>query len=167
VEAADQLTGGIGAERVLELVAVAPLRFGRDDGLHDEAVEVADAPQRVLDLVGLDRQLLVVGQDLPGHPGVLGPRGDAVGARRDDLEQARLPVGALALGDLGADPVAREGAGDEEHVAVVAGDAVAAVGKAVDGDLDLLPALGPRRARRGVDAGDGGCRVHPPRMAAR
>ena len=40
-----------GAERVLELVAVAPLLDRRDDRLELEALEPADARQRVVDLL--------------------------------------------------------------------------------------------------------------------
>ena len=43
VEAAHQLAVLAGAERVLELVAVAPLLDGGDDRLELEALEVADA----------------------------------------------------------------------------------------------------------------------------
>ena len=51
VEAAHQLAVAVGAERVLELVAVAPLLDGRHDRLEREAVEPADPPQRVVDLL--------------------------------------------------------------------------------------------------------------------
>ena len=60
------------AERVLELVAVAPLLDGGDDRLELEAVELADAPQRVVDLLGLDLELALVGQHLPRRARVVG-----------------------------------------------------------------------------------------------
>src|SRR3954452_23701637 len=62
VEATDELAGvAVGAEGELELVAVAPLLDRADDRQHREAVEVAEAAERVLDLLGLDRELLLVG----------------------------------------------------------------------------------------------------------
>ena len=69
VEAADELPVGAGAERVLELVAVAPLLDGRDDRLELEAVEPAEPPQRLVDLLLLDLELALVGQDLPRRAG--------------------------------------------------------------------------------------------------
>ena len=67
MEAADERAVGVGAERVLELVAVAPRLRGGDDRLEHEAVEAADPPQRVLDLLLLDLELALVAQHLPGR----------------------------------------------------------------------------------------------------
>ena len=69
------------AERVLELVAVAPLLDRGDDRLEHVAVELADPPQRVVDLLLLDLELLRVGEHLPGGAGVVGDRLEPVGAR--------------------------------------------------------------------------------------
>ena len=75
---------------------------------------------------------------------MVGDRLDAVGRGFEDLDGARLGVGALGLADDGAHAVARDRAGDEDHVAVLpARDAVAAVREAVDGQLELGPARGP------------------------
>ena len=74
MEAADELAVVAGAERVLELVAVAPLLDGGHDRLELEAVEVADPPQRVVDLLGLDLELALVGQHLPRRARVVGDR---------------------------------------------------------------------------------------------
>ena len=93
VEAADERAVLAGAERVLELVAVAPLLGRGDDRLELEAVELADAPQRVVDLLGLDLELLLVRQHLPRRARMLGRgRLDAVGRRLEDLDRARLGV---------------------------------------------------------------------------
>ena len=81
---------------------------------------------------------------------MVGARRDPVRRRLDDLDRARLGVRALGLADDRADAVAGHGAGDEHDVAVVARDAVAAVGERVDRQLELVAA---RRAglRRVVD----------------
>jgi hypothetical protein len=67
-----------GAERVLELVAVAPLLDGGHDRVLLEALQVADPAQRVADLLGLDLELALVGQHLPGRARMVGERLDAV-----------------------------------------------------------------------------------------
>ncbi len=72
VEAADEPAVVAGAEGVLELVAVAPLLDGGDDRLQLEALEAAEPPQRVADLLLLDLELALVGEDLPGRAGVVG-----------------------------------------------------------------------------------------------
>jgi len=146
VEAAHELAARARAERVLHLVAVAPLLDGGDHRLQHEAVEPADAAQRVVHLLRLDLQLALVGDDLPGRAGVVGARRHAVRRGLDDLDRARLGVGALGLPDHGADAVAGHGSGHEDHVAVVARDAVPAVGERVDRQLELVAAR--RRARR-------------------
>ncbi len=86
------------------------------------------------------------GQHLPRRAGVVGARRDAVGRRLDDLDGARLGVGALGLADDGAHAVAGNGAGHEHDIAVTARDAVAAVGERVDRQLELVAA---RRAEPG------------------
>jgi hypothetical protein len=145
VEAADELARLVGAEGVLELVAVAPLLDRGDDVVEDVAVEVADAAQRLVDLRLLDLQLALVGEHLPGRAGVVGDRGDALGGRLEDLERAGLGVGALALRHDGADPVAGDAAAHEDDVAVQPRDAVAAVGEVVDAEVQLGALLGARR----------------------
>ena len=74
------------AERVLELVAVAPLLDRRHDRLELEALEAADPAQRLVDLLRLLGELALVGQPLPGGAGaglavVDAAVGDPVGAR--------------------------------------------------------------------------------------
>ena len=85
---------------------------------------------------------------------MVGERGDPLGTRLEHLERAGVGVGALALVDERAYTVAGDGAGDEHDVAVLAEarDALAPVGERVDGQLELLAALGPpthRQARHG------------------
>jgi hypothetical protein len=75
---------------------------------------------------------------------VVGDGLDAVGRGLEDGERAGLGVGALALGDDRAHAVARDGAGNEDDVAVVACDAVASEGEAVDAQVELLPLGGAR-----------------------
>ena len=106
-----------GAERVLELVAVAPLLERRDDRLELVALEPADAGQRVVDLLLLDLELALVGEHLPRRAGVVGD----LGMRSGDGSRsstARASAYALGLADHGADAVAGHGAGDEDDVAV-------------------------------------------------
>ena len=72
VEAADELAVLAGPERVLELVAVAPLLQRGHDRLLLEALEAADALQRLGDLLGLDLELALVGEHLPRRARVVG-----------------------------------------------------------------------------------------------
>ncbi len=139
VEPADELAGRAAAERVLELVAVAPLGDGGDDRVELEAVETADADERLADLVLLDLELARVAEHLPRGAGMVGRGGDAVGARLEDLERPGLGVGALSLVDAGPDAVAGEGAVDEDDVAAGRpGDPGAAEGEGVDLELELV-----------------------------
>ena len=139
VEAADERPVGRRAERVLELVAVAPRLDGRHDVVELEALEPADPRQRVAHLLVLDGELALVGQHLPRRARMIGQRRDPLRARLEHLERARLGVAALALRDDRADAVAGDRARDEDDVAAApvvgrlqAGDAVAAVGERLD-----------------------------------
>jgi hypothetical protein len=100
-------------------------------------------------LLGLDLQLALVRQHLPGHARMLGKRLDPLGARHEQLDGARMRVGALALDDQRAHAVTGNGARDEHHIAAlaVARNPLAAVGERVDLELELLPALRPRGSR--------------------
>jgi hypothetical protein len=57
------------AERVLELVPVAPLVGGGLGGLELEPLEAAETAQRRVDLLGLLVELALVRQPLPGRAG--------------------------------------------------------------------------------------------------
>jgi len=99
------------AERVLELVAVAPLLDGGLDRLKLVSVQLADAAQGVVDLVALGAQLALVVESLPGRPGtglagVLAAIGDAVGAGSQELHTLRLCELTLCLRHLRAHLVA-------------------------------------------------------------
>ncbi len=148
VEAADERAVLGLPERVLELVAVAPLLDGGHDRLLLEALELADPAQGVADLLGLDLELALVGEHLPRRARVVGDGRDPVGRRLEDLDRARLGVRALGLADDGAHAVAGQRAGDEDDVAVQPRDAVAPVGEGVDGQLEL-GAAGRARGSRG------------------
>ena len=148
MEATHELAAGPGAERVLELVAVAPLLDGGDDRLELEPLEPADPLQRLAHEPGLDLELTLVREHLPGGARVVGERRDAVGRRLDDLDRPRLGVRALGLADHRPHAVARHRSGHEHDVALVAGDAVAAVGERVDRQLEHV-------AARGADLGGG------------
>ncbi len=153
MEAADQLRAlavAVFAKRVLELVAVAPRLERGHDLLQLEAVEVADAPQRVVDLGALDLELALVRDHLPRHAGVRRGRRDPLGARLEHLQRARVRVAALALVHDRAHAVAGDRAGDEHDVAAVAEsrDALAAERERVDRQLQLVAALRARRALR-------------------
>ncbi len=148
VKAAHELAGvGLGiAEGVLELVAVAPGFDGRDDLLQLEALQLAQPPQRLADLVVLDLELALVGEHLPGHAGVIGARRDSLGAGVEQLEGARVRVAALAPVHDRAHAIAGNGPGDEHDVAAIppARDALAAEGERADRQLQLLAERGPR-----------------------
>jgi hypothetical protein len=156
VKAADQLArlavsvaDGL-AEGVLELVAIAPLRDGRDDLAQLEAVEMADPAQRLIDLLLLDLELALVREHLPGDAGVRGERLDPLGARLEHLEGARVRVAALALVHDGAHAIAGNRAGDEHDVAAVADsrDALAAERQRFDLQLELVASLRSRELLR-------------------
>ena len=147
VEAADQAAVGVGPERVLELVAVAPLLHRRHDRLQREAVEPADAAQRVVDLLGLDRELAFVGQHLPGRARMVGGGRDALGRGLEQLDDAGVAVGALGLEHARPHAVAGDRALDEDDVAVGARDAGAPEGEGVDGQLELVAGAGTGASR--------------------
>ena len=149
VEAAHQLAVLAGPERELELVAVAPLLDGGDDRLQLEVLEPADALEGVGDLLGLDRELALVRDDLPRRARMVGELGDAVRRGLDDLDRPRLRVRLLGLADDGADLVARDAAGHEHDVALAAGDAVAAVGEGIDREFQHVAARRPGESCRG------------------
>ena len=148
MEAADQRAVRAGAEGVLELVAVAPALDRGDDRLELVALEVADPPQRLVDLLLLDLELALVAELLPGSAGMGGLRRHPVGPRLEHLDGARVGVAALALAHAGADEVARERAVDEHDVAAVgARDARAAEGQRADAQLELVADRRPRCRR--------------------
>jgi hypothetical protein len=138
VEAQHQLAVLVLAERVLELVPVAPLGLRRDDRLDRRVLEAADAGQGVAHLLLLLGQLALVGQHLPGRAGVRGTRLDALGARLEHLHGACLGVAALGLVHAGADAVAGHGPLHEDDVAIEPGDAGAAVGERLDAQVELV-----------------------------
>ena len=158
VKAALQLAAGAGAERVLQLVAVAPGGDGGDDRLQREPAQLADPGQRLMHLGLLDLQLALVGQHLPGGARVIGHGRDPVGTVLKYLHRPGLGIGPLALADHRANPVPRQRAGHENHVAVEPRDPRPAVGERVNRQLQFVAALGA----------DGACRRrgHASSMAA-
>ena len=151
VEAEDRVRRRVvragGAERVLELVAVAPLLDRGDDRLDLDVGERAEALEGLGDLRLLLGELTLVGEALPGgagtglaavHAGV----GDPVGAGLEQLDDGRLGPGLLRLADPGADAVAGQAAGDEDDEALGgAGDAAPALRERVDPEVELGAAL--------------------------
>uniref|UniRef100_A0A6J5ZKM2 Unannotated protein n=1 Tax=freshwater metagenome TaxID=449393 RepID=A0A6J5ZKM2_9ZZZZ len=135
------------AKRVFELVAVAPLLDRGNDRLELKAVELADPPQRVLDLLALDLKLALVGEHLPRSAGMVGERLDPVGAGLNHLEWPRLRKCALALCHFDPHEVAGNGVANEDHVAAVAQCnaryPLAAVGKGFDPHLKAIAAVDP------------------------
>jgi hypothetical protein len=123
---------------------------------------VPDPGQRLLDLRGLDLELALVGQHLPRRARVVGDLRQAVGRGLEDLDRARLGVGALGLADDRAHPIAGQRARHEDDVAVAARDAVAAVGERIDGQVELVAA-----ARAGGGWGGGGHASEDDSRAAR
>src|SRR2546423_587987 len=79
-----------GAERVLELVAVAPLLEGGHDLAHRRIGEAADALERVCDLALLFLELALVRQHLPRRARMRCARLDPVGRRLEHLDRTRL-----------------------------------------------------------------------------
>ncbi len=128
--------------RELELVAIPELLLCRHDRLELIPVQPAQPPQRLVHLGLLVAKLLGVLEILPGaaatHAEVLTAGGDAAGARLQQLDRAGLGMPALDLGHPRPHPVSGERTGHEHDQRTVAGDAAAAVGKAVHGQLDLF-----------------------------
>jgi hypothetical protein len=125
------------AEGVFELVAVAPLLQRRDDLLDFEALEAADPPQRVFDLLLLVGELALVGEPLQRRPraglaAVQAGVRQAVGRGADQLDGPRLGEALLRFRDLGPDPVSRQSPGDEDDEALGTGDPSPAEGERVD-----------------------------------
>ena len=145
VKATDQLACGAGPERVLELVAVAPLRTRRRDRLELEVLQPTEPPQRLADLLALDLELALVGEHLPRDAGVLCLRCDPLGAGAQHLERAGVRVGALALVHHRPDAVSRNRAGDEHHVPALAQarHPLAPEGERLDLELELIAPLRP------------------------
>ena len=143
MEAAHQLAACAAAERVLELVAVAPLLQGGHDLLQLIAFQAPDPPERIVDLFALDLKLSLVGQHLPWHARVICPGLDPLRPGLQDLHRTGVGVCALALVDHRAHPVAGDRAGDEDDVALLPEPrhALATVGERIDGQLDFLAAL--------------------------
>jgi hypothetical protein len=120
-----------------------------DDRLQREAVQLADPPQRVVNLLRLDLELALVAQHLPGRTGVIGKRRDLVEPRLEQRRHAGLGVGALALVHARAHQIPREAAVDEHDVAARgARDAGAAEGERVDAQRQLIADRRARRSRR-------------------
>ena len=111
-----------------------------------EVREPADVCERLahLALFVLELRLVVDGLPLAAAAalGVRAHRRHAQLGRREELLDARLAVRALALDHPGAHPVAGHGAAHEQHEALVAGHALAAVGQRVDGELEDIAGLG-------------------------
>jgi len=95
MKTADQRAVLTGAEGVLELVAVAPLRRRGNHRVQLIALEPADPRQRLLNLSRLDLELALVWQDLPGRAGVIRTRRDPVGSRLEHLDRPALGIRAL------------------------------------------------------------------------
>jgi hypothetical protein len=140
------------AERVLELVAIAPPLRGGDDGLEGEAVQPADPAQGVIDLGALLLELAFIGQSLPRRArarlaAVHTGRGHPVRGGTQELRGRRLRVVSLRLVHARADAIAGQPASDEDHVPVEAGHATPAVRKGIDLELELGATLGSCPAR--------------------
>src|SRR5262249_12886059 len=95
VKAADQVAATVGAERVLELVAIAPLFDRRDDRLRRGLAELADPLQRVAALRLLDLELALIRKDLPRRPRMRGAGLNPFGTGLKELDRAGFGVGAL------------------------------------------------------------------------
>ena len=150
VEAAHQLAVLAGAERELDLVAVAPLLVGGDDRLELEVRRAGRcACSASSTCSALTASWRSYGQHLPRRARMVGDLGDAVRRGLDDLDRARLRVRLLGLADDGAHAVAGHAAGHEHDVALEAGDAVAAVGERIDRELEHVAARRPGESGRG------------------
>ena len=101
--------------------------------------------ERVVDLGVLVPHLLGVVEVLPGAAAadaeVRAARLHPARAGLEQLDRAGLGVAALELRDAGAHAVAGKRPRDEDHQLAVPGDAAAAVGERVDGEVDLLTAV--------------------------
>ncbi len=141
-----------GPERVLELVAVAPLLDRGLDRLELEPVEAAEATQRVVHLPLLLCELALVRHPLPrraraGLAAVKAAVGNPLGAAAQELDRLRLAVVPPRAHQARAHAIAGERARDEDDVAVGAGDPAPALGERVDLELEQLALPRPGRAR--------------------
>src|SRR5204863_2384024 len=79
-------------------------------------------------------------------------RRDALGRRLEDVLDHRASEAGARLDDAHTQPVARQPAAHEQHVAVDAADAFAAEREIVDGELDRVPAPRFRHADVTIEA---------------
>ena len=149
MEAQEQFVLGAGPERVLHLVAVAPLLDCGHDRLDGRGLEAPEPLQGIGHLLLLDLELALIGQHLPGRAGVRSLRLDPVRPRLDDLGEPCLCKRLLALLDRGPHAVARNRTTHEDDVTLEPADAGAPVRQGVDRELYLLPALRPSAATGG------------------
>ena len=142
MEAEHEPTVVVRSERVLDLVAVAPLLDRGLDRLDRRVLEAADAREGVPHLGLLLAQLCLVPQHLPRRARMRRARLDPVGAGLQHLERPRLAVVALGLGDERTHAVAGHRALHEQDVAVGPGHPRTAVRERVDSQLELRAAVG-------------------------
>ena len=141
-------------ERVLHLVPVEERRRRREDRLERWLGDPGDPRERVAHLRLLRGRLALVGEVLEAAAAagrVVSARSlDALGGRLEHLRCERLGEAALHLRHARPDAVAGQSSADEDHEAVQAGDAVAAVRERVDLELELVVPLHRRGHRRRV-----------------
>ena len=133
------------AEGELHLVAVAPGVVHAADRLEFVAFQVAEALQRLDDLLLLELELRLVGEGLPlaaaAFGGVAAHWRDAARGGGEELDHPRLAVRLLAPRDLRQHAVAGYGAAHEEHEIVDARHALSAVGERGDLEFELVPGV--------------------------
>ncbi len=140
--ATGRVDGELDAGAPPEAVPVPRHRLDRDRHLQTgEPLELLADHARLQRSLGRQRHVLEVAASAPARAGEGAGRGDPVGRGLQHLDRvaAQEPRTLLALGDLHDHALSRQRMPDEDHLAVVAGDAVPAVRHRPHLDVEALP----------------------------
>ena len=123
-----------------DAIAIFVRRGRGNDGPHRHFGKAPDPPQRLLDLPGLDRELLLVGEMLVAASTtaseVRAGRFDPIRRRLIDGNEICFGEFFFLLHHAHRDDIARRGERHEEHLAIVTRDAFSAEGDVGDGELE-------------------------------
>ena len=137
VAAVGEKSGDAVGDMHADAVAVAEGVRGGDDRAHRDVREFAHAPEGLLDLRGLDRELPRVGDVLvaasAAAPEIRASRRDAIRRLFCDRHQLGFAEVLFLPDDARGDGLAGNGERNEKHLAVMAGHTFAAKGDVVNG----------------------------------